>query len=131
MSLVKLTYYYDILKDGVDHYNIKDISNVTDVQAVIESMKNLLSTEPGERIGDPNYGVSLRQFLFEPIDFGTSIFIRMEVQHKLALYESRIFDVEVIVTPNEDENYYLITINFGISLLAERQRAQIKIYRIR
>jgi uncharacterized protein len=131
MSINKnITYYFDILKDGIDHYNVKDTSAVTDVQAVIESMKNLILTEPGERIGDPRYGVSLRKFLFEPIDFGTATFMEMEIQHKLSLYETRISDVEIIVTPVEDDNYYLITINFAISLLSQPQKAQIKVYRV-
>ena len=29
-------------------------------------LKNLLMTSPGENISDPNYGVGIRRFLFEP-----------------------------------------------------------------
>ena len=31
-------------------------------------LKNLLLTSPGENISDPNYGVGIRQFLFEMND---------------------------------------------------------------
>jgi len=35
------------------------------IQSVIQDFKSLLLTIPGEKIGDPNFGVGLPRFLFE------------------------------------------------------------------
>ena len=37
---------------------------VSGEDAVAQALRTLLSTEPGERIGRPSYGVGLRRFLF-------------------------------------------------------------------
>lgn len=39
--------------------------NITMVEAVKQNLKNLLLTQPGEKIMDPLFGVGLRSYLFE------------------------------------------------------------------
>lgn len=40
----------------------------SDLELVKSSLRQLLSTFPGERVMLPNYGLDLRQYLFEPLD---------------------------------------------------------------
>ena len=43
-------------------------SSQTTLQAVVNNVKNLVSTELGERIHQPNLGIALRKYLFEPFN---------------------------------------------------------------
>ena len=72
MALPSL-YYYDISKIGKDFTGKKDLSLVINDQAVAESIMNILATEPGEKPMHPTFGCALNRFVFEPVDYVTSI----------------------------------------------------------
>ena len=40
--------------------------NYTTKNQIKTNLKNLILTEPGERLGNPNFGTPLRKFIFEP-----------------------------------------------------------------
>ena len=40
--------------------------NYTTKDQVKSNLKNLILTEPGERLGNPKFGTPLRKFIFEP-----------------------------------------------------------------
>jgi len=65
-------YFFDISKLGKDPYGNKDIGIVTNAQAVLESVYNILLTEPGQHPMDPELGTPLSKYLFEPIDYVTA-----------------------------------------------------------
>lgn len=44
--------------------------NYTTKNQIKSNLKNLILTEPGERIGNPTFGTPLRQFIFEPYEEG-------------------------------------------------------------
>ena len=49
--------------------SLSDFANptVTDPQVAADFLfENILLTNPGEKLSDPNFGVGLRSFLFEP-----------------------------------------------------------------
>ena len=46
-------------------------STQTTLQAVSNNLRNLIATETGERLYQPNLGIALRQYLFEP--FGQDV----------------------------------------------------------
>tara|TARA_Y100000593_G_scaffold58584_1_gene108831 strand:+ start:4036 stop:4503 length:468 start_codon:yes stop_codon:yes gene_type:complete len=50
--------------DGVEGYFA---STSTTIEAVKNNIKNLLNTQQGERLMQPNFGIDLKGFLFEPI----------------------------------------------------------------
>jgi len=47
--------------------------------AIVQDFKNLVLTSPGERVMDPEFGVGIRQFLFEP----QNSFVYDEIQGRL------------------------------------------------
>ena len=51
-----------------------------------QNFKNLLLTSPGERIMDPNFGVGLRNFLFENSDDFTSNDIESKIREQIDIY---------------------------------------------
>jgi len=44
----------------------------TTIDLVRQNFKNLLLTNPGERVMDPDFGIGARTYLFESIDFAKS-----------------------------------------------------------
>ena len=55
------------------------LSTTTTIEAVKNNVKLLLSTDKGERIFQPNLGIGLRRFLFEPITGETTLAIQNEI----------------------------------------------------
>src|SRR5690606_6423392 len=55
-----------------------------------ESIRVILSTEPGERLMLPEFGGGLRRFLFEPNTASTRRLIEERVTQALAVWEPRI-----------------------------------------
>lgn len=90
----------------------RDLSVVTDVQAIIKSVKNLILTNHYESPFDPDFGSNIRALLFEPATQFTAAYIRKEIESVLNTYEprARIKNITVQVTP--DQNKYSVTIEF-------------------
>ena len=57
----------------------KLFSKISGIEMIRASVKQLLSTERGERVMLPNYGCNLRRFLFQPLDEQTFNEIRSEI----------------------------------------------------
>ena len=51
----------------------------TTIEAIKTNIRNFLNTEKGERLMQPNLGVSLRKYLFQPIDEDVSFLIKEEL----------------------------------------------------
>ena len=52
-----------------------------DASAIKQAIVNLLLTNKGERVLLPDYGSDIRSFLFEPLDFGTSVQIKNSIKY--------------------------------------------------
>lgn len=86
---------------------------VNDIAAIQQSLYNIINTVKGERIGDPNFGSNIKDYLFEKINYITSHNIRNEI-YNIAYYEPRIVINRVDVTPNYDMNQYDVVITYGL-----------------
>src|SRR5262249_5933246 len=71
--------------------------------AVAQSLRGLLLTEPGERIGRPTYGAGLRRFLFAPNDVATRTQIAQAVSDAVQRDEPRVKLDAVDVLPDPSE----------------------------
>ena len=56
--------------------NGQEASTKTTIEAVKQNVLNLCSTEAGERVMQPNLGVKLKRFLFEP--FSEELVVRVQ-----------------------------------------------------
>ena len=56
-----------VLRDASDGYALTK----SYTEMVLQNLKNLLLTVPGERMMDPLFGVGLKKFIFEQHDVGT------------------------------------------------------------
>jgi len=80
-----------------------------------QNLKNLILTNPGERI-DPNYGVGLKQFLFENITDDTLSSIKSKIISQTKKYLPYIVLSQIDVSESEiSENGITIIIRFSVS----------------
>jgi phage baseplate assembly protein W len=110
---------------------VGDVALSYDNQAVIRSVRNLLSTKFYERRFNPEIGSNLDSLLFELISPLTASAIKNEIESVIRNYEPRVTLKEIQVSPEPDKNAYNATITFYIenatlpttvTLLLERNR---------
>jgi len=95
----------------------KDVQGLYDENAVLNSIKNIFLTAPGQKILSPEFGLDLRRYLFEPIsDFG-AFSIKDDIQNRLPLMEPRVEIEGVSVIPVPDDNEYRINLQINIPSL--------------
>ena len=91
-----------------------NVDLVTNLDSVSQSILTILSTYPGERIMNPEFGSRVRDLLFEPIDDITASFIEEEIKESIFRWEDRVNIQAVQVIPNEDENRYAVRIAYTV-----------------
>ena len=94
------------------------LSTTTTIEAVKNNVKLLLSTDKGERIFQPNLGVGLRRFLFEPITGETTLAIQNEIVDTFNFWLPfiTIKDIQVETTSADGTNPNQISINVIFNL---------------
>lgn len=70
---------------------------------VLESIRIILDTEPGERIMRPTFGCGLRRYLLRPNAAATRAAIKGDVERALVEHEPRIMLSGVHVEPADDD----------------------------
>lgn len=95
----------------------KDLAEIQDGQAVINSIKNILTTTPGQKLLNPLLGLDFRSYLFEPINTTTSYFLGQFIYLNLGIQEPRITINTVSVRGLPEQNQYNIEIGFSIPKL--------------
>jgi phage baseplate assembly protein W len=78
---------------------------LSDVQSTVRfNIKNIILTNPGERIMIPDFGVGIKQALFE----NSSIELMQEIQHRIneqmSLYAPYVDILELIITPTDEHS---------------------------
>lgn len=96
---------------------VNDIGLDYDVDAIRNSLYNLFTTTPGEKILTPDYGLDIRQYLFVPatVEIGESI--RDEIHRQVRIYEPRIKINNIHITIMEDVNEFDISIYYSVPAL--------------
>jgi phage baseplate assembly protein W len=85
------------------------------VENAKQNLKNLILTNPGERI-DPNYGVGLKRYIFENITDDTLDNIKNSILSQIKKYLPYISVSKIEVTPsNISDNGIVINIRFSVS----------------
>jgi len=91
-----------------------DLVTVKDNAAISQAIVNLLLTNKGERLFQPNLGAEIYKTLFEPLDYGTAGIIRSAVIEVLEKYEPRIRVTDINVIPDFDNNAYSVELSYAI-----------------
>ena len=92
----------------------KDISKVTDIQAVKRSIRNLVLTNHYEKPFHPEIGSGVRGILFEPMNPLTAHILTRVIEDVIENFEPRARLISVRAQPNLDRNEYECTIEFFV-----------------
>jgi phage baseplate assembly protein W len=97
----------------------KDVEISYDLAAIKNSIVNIFTTAPGEKILNPTFGLDLREYLFEPISDQVADRISNQIYSGLIRQEPRI-SLEQIpeVIPDFDNQSYTINLVVSIPLLS-------------
>lgn len=100
----------------VNSWNPEDAAKVVDIDAVYQSVDNILFTLNNERLFHPEFGADLEALLFELMDEITAYKIFNYVVSAIAVWEPRVEIIRNLsdVTPVPDENKYLVILTFRI-----------------
>ena len=91
-----------------------DLITLKNENAIARAVRNIVSTTPGEKLFDPDFGSSVSEILFENVDDITAVSIEDEIKNCLANYEPRVELIDVNVDPNFDENQFDVIISYRI-----------------
>ena len=124
------TYLYrDVQFDIADNNNITDVGlfapgSTTDIDisydeaAIKNSLINLFSTMPGQKILNPGYGLNLSQFLFIPASETMARMIGNRILEGVEQFEPRVTVENVNVVVDEDAAEYTIDLTLKIPRLS-------------
>lgn len=112
-------FYTDVRKDLFPNLVNADVSRRIDEESVKESVKNLVLTETGERLFQPNVGCDLKRLLFENFTPQTKLSMESSIRTTIEQYEPRCQLLSVNARPSENENTISITIIFSIINIQE------------
>ena len=110
----KISIYSDFKKDMEKSPVSSDITVRKDEDSVKEAIKNLLLTDRGERLMQPNLGGHLKAMLFENITPGVLKTIEDQVRTTLDIYEPRAELLDVSVSSLVDDNTVRVRVDFMI-----------------
>ncbi len=96
---------------------VRDFLADYDLNAIKNSLKNIFSTTPGQKILNPTFGVDLRQFLFEPITVSNARELERIIYSELYVYEPRVEVKSVKVVDRPEVQEYDITISLAVPSL--------------
>lgn len=90
-----------------------DLAQLTEYEAVIRSIVNILTTPKGTKILNPEFGLDLRYWVFESIDNDTAFFLGKELLD-LERVEPRLQINSINIRPEPDDNSFFINMDIVI-----------------
>ena len=109
----------------------KDLSRVTNDDAVKQSIKNLVMTNRGERLFQPELGGDVRALLFSNITPQTLLNAQTIIENLINDHEPRADLIGVVVSVGDDNNSLAITIVFNVINIQEPIQLDLVLARVR
>lgn len=97
--------------------NVQDLKAIYDITAVITSLKNILTTSPGEKLLNPLFGLDLRDYLFEIVSQTKAYFLGQKILTGIAIQEPRVSVDYIDIVAIIDEMEYVIDIVLSVPSL--------------
>ena len=96
------------------HPVTNDLVVSRDASAIKQAIVNLLLTNKGERPFNPEYGSDIREYLFEPLDYGTAAQVKLSIETTITEFEPRIQILSLEVWPNFNDNAFSVEMTYQI-----------------
>lgn len=114
LAAEKMNIYSDVPADFRRDEKTNDLAAVKNISAVQQSMVAIISTRKGERPFNPNFGCDIQGSLFENMTDASMFTIEKSVTMAIQQYEPRVKLQNVAITPNYDQNEYIVTISYQL-----------------
>ncbi len=116
---MKALSFHDLGKDQSRGLSIAGgrLSQVSEAACLRQALVTLLSTRPGERVMQPDWGCDLDALAFAPMSPSTAMLARLIVERAITRFEPRIRIVEITVTSDAE---ILSALNLNLSWRAVR-----------
>ena len=106
--------FKDLDLDFLQHPATKDVRKKVGENALKQSIRNLIMTNPRERVFQPEIGCGVYNMLFEPLMPITALEIQESIKDVINSYEPRVSLESVRVTENSRSDGYDVYISFSI-----------------
>ena len=115
MSLKEITPIFPmIVKDNTGFITIKED---TPIDAIKFNLKNILLTNPGENLSDPEFGVGLKKALFELETSADITTLRQRIINQIKRYANYFKKLEVYVSLSQEfSNTLTVRLEFQYGL---------------
>ena len=123
--------FRDLNLDFTAHPVTGDVARVKDTTSVKRGIKNVLMTQNGERLFNPEFGSGIRNLLFEQMSDLTAQRLESEVRSAITSWEDRAELLAIIVTPEEEYNRYKVAVTFRVINELEEQEMEVFLQRER
>ena len=117
-------------KNEVSFIHGKNV-NLISSAAKNQSLKNLIYTNYGERLYQPNIGSNIFKSMFELDDMFIANDIKYHIQKTITDNEPRINLQDVRIDLDPDNNYVYITIVYNVINITEIQTLYVSLQRVR
>lgn len=131
MPITNRKIYADIFGNLDKHPITDDVAVRTNENAVKQAIRNLLLTDPGERLFQPQIGTKIRALLFENITPQTITILQQMIRDTLETFEPRANVIDVVATADIDRNAIDVTIVFNVINRQEPVSVDIVLDRVR
>lgn len=91
-------------------------STYTTKDQIKSNLINLLLTDVGERVMNPNFGTNLKRFLFEGITNINNEALIDSLNNSISIYIPEITVIDIILTPTTDSNLINLAINYYLNI---------------
>ena len=102
---------------GKSSTELVDIKISYDIEAVKNSLTSIISTNPGERLLRPEFGLNIKRFLFSPATEHTAEIIGQLILDVIDRWEPRVTIREVTIIPLAEDQRYDVTLDFTVPSL--------------
>ena len=96
---------------------VKDLTPDYDLDAVKNSLFNLFTTLPGQKILNPIYGLNLMQFVFTNLSESNARLIGKVIFEGTGLFEPRVNILNINVNVDYDQSQYTINMRINVPSL--------------
>jgi phage baseplate assembly protein W len=91
-------------------------STYTTKDQIKSNLVNLLLTDIGERVMNPNFGCNLKRFLFEGITSSNLELLVSSLENSIAMFVPEITVTNISVVPTTDSNLIDLTIDYYLNI---------------
>jgi phage baseplate assembly protein W len=129
--LTQRVVYSDFFTDLDKHPIRSTVLRKTNVDAVKQSLRNLMLTDRGERLFQPNLGGNIRAMLFENITAQTFLTMQEHIKDVIAAHEPRADVIDVVIAQTSQEHEVQVTIVFRVVNVQEPVTLELLLERVR